>query len=129
MGVLAANHVKLGDLGVGRHFSSKTDMTHSTVRGDEVHWSNGVDTDGGFDWTVCGSPEISFERGLNSMTLYLKKMDTFIAQLGEQSELAPWLSRAASEFSRLLPGMPAGMPGIGMPGMGMLGMVYFFEGQ
>tara|TARA_B110001452_G_scaffold45932_1_gene35102 strand:- start:258 stop:1349 length:1092 start_codon:yes stop_codon:yes gene_type:complete len=33
--VLAANHVKLGDLGVGRHFSSKTDMTHSTVRGDE----------------------------------------------------------------------------------------------
>lgn len=29
--VLAANHVKLGDLGVGRHFSSKTDMVHSTV--------------------------------------------------------------------------------------------------
>ena len=33
--VLAANHVKLGDLGVGRHFSSKTDMVHSTVRGGE----------------------------------------------------------------------------------------------
>ena len=29
--VTETNHVKLGDLGVGRHFSSKTDMVHSTV--------------------------------------------------------------------------------------------------
>ena len=29
--VIGEGFVKLGDLGVGRHFSSKTDMTHSTV--------------------------------------------------------------------------------------------------
>ena len=71
---------------------------HNKVRGDEVLWSNGRAGDGdgeGHAFTPWGNPSLKFERGENTLTLYLKRMDTLVAELKDcDARKAPGLKEA-----------------------------------
>ena len=102
-GAFKSGYLAGDNLGGGVRYS------HKTVRGDEVHWSNGVDTeDPSFHWSPYGNPALRFEKGLNSLTLFMKKMDTFIAQLGEQPATERELGNAADRSHAMMAHYPPG---------------------
>ena len=66
---------------------------HNDVRGDEVCWANGSEVEG--TWTPAGDPARRFERGHSTLSLYLRRMDTLVAELGGSSALSSALGQVS----------------------------------
>lgn len=69
-----------------------------TVFYAQVFWSNGIEDEE--KWSPFGNPALSFERDHTTLSLYLRRMDTLLAQLADPSshnvaDLAPLLGQVS----------------------------------
>jgi hypothetical protein len=81
---------------------------HNHVRGDKIYWSNGSTTEDANVWTKTGDQSLNFEKGHNSLSLYLRRMDTLMAELGELEILKHEMGNISDRSHAMLAHYPVG---------------------